>query len=162
MHRFGPNTFPANNSALYACEVQVDYASRALVKPLVDGVADVIEVKEAVENRTTNDIHIKLRDSVFAGKCSNWYIGDFGRNAASWPGMAIEFWLATLFPDRSAFVWRAERKARFYTGLFRQLHVLGTVRMALISLTAVYGLGKLGLLTGLTKLIEPHLRVIKS
>lgn len=103
LDRFGPNTFPANNSALYACEVQVDYAARALVKPLLEKRARTIEVKETVENQSTNDIHLKLRNSVFSGRCTNWYIGEFGRNAASWPGLAIEFWFATLFPDRKAF-----------------------------------------------------------
>lgn len=100
---FGPNTFPANNSALYACEVQVDYAAKALFQPLLDKRAKTIEVKESVENRTTNEIHLRLRNSVFSGKCTNWYIGDFGRNAASWPGLAIEFWFATMCPDWSAF-----------------------------------------------------------
>lgn len=103
IHRFGPNVFPANNSALYACETQVAYAAKALFEPLLDGRASVIEVKEAVENRTTNEIHQRLRGSVFSGNCSNWYIGEFGRNAASWPGLAIEYQLATLFPDWSAF-----------------------------------------------------------
>lgn len=101
--RFGPNVFPANNSALYACETQVAYAAKALFEPLLDGRASVIEVKEAVENRTTNKIQQRLRGSVFSGNCSNWYIGEFGRNAASWPGLAIEFQLATLFPDWNAF-----------------------------------------------------------
>lgn len=40
---------------------------------------------------------------MFAGACSNWYIGDFGRNAASWPGLAISFWAKTYFPKWSAF-----------------------------------------------------------
>ncbi|KAI6828052.1 monooxygenase [Hortaea werneckii] len=125
---FGPNTFPANNSALYACEVQVDYAARALIKPLMDQRADAIEVKEAVENRTTNDIQLRLKNSVFAGRCSNWYIGEFGRNAASWPGLAIEYWLATLIPDQDAFIqkggsklWRLKslwRTAASFKGVF--------------------------------------------
>lgn len=101
--RFGPNVFPANNSALYACETQVAYAAKALFEPLLDGRASVIEVKEAVENRKTNEIQHRLRGSVFSGNCSNWYIGEFGRNAASWPGLALEFQLATLFPDWKAF-----------------------------------------------------------
>ncbi|KAG2166605.1 hypothetical protein VTO58DRAFT_103499 [Aureobasidium pullulans] len=107
---FGPNTFPANNSALYACEVQVDYTARALVKPLLRSRAETIEVKESVENRTTNDIHLRLRNSVFSGRCTNWYIGEFGRNAASWPGLAIEFWIATLTPDRDAFIMKGGNK----------------------------------------------------
>lgn len=108
--RFGPNTFPANNSTLYACEVQVDYTARALVKPLLHQRAGTIEVRESVENRTTNGIQIRLRDSVFSGRCTNWYIGEFGRNAASWPGFAIEFWIATLTPYRNAFLMKGWRK----------------------------------------------------
>ncbi|POR36846.1 Uncharacterized protein TPAR_02973 [Tolypocladium paradoxum] len=100
---FGPNTFPANNSALFACETQADYAVKSLFKPLMDHRATVVEVKQAAEDRETNAIHQQLKNTVFAGDCSNWYIGDYGRNAASWPGMARSFWFRTYFPDWSAF-----------------------------------------------------------
>ncbi|KAK3630899.1 hypothetical protein LTR56_017172 [Elasticomyces elasticus] len=119
---FGPNTFPANNSALYACEVQVDYAAKALVRPILDGRAQSIEVKETVENRTTNEIQLALRTSVFSGRCTNWYIGEFGRNAASWPGLAIGFWFATLFPDRKAFNFSGDvNKGLQWTRLLRTM-----------------------------------------
>ncbi|KAI9166333.1 FAD-binding monooxygenase-like protein 5 [Paramyrothecium foliicola] len=144
---FGPNTFPANNSALYACEVQVDYACRALVKPILDGRANVLEVKETVENRTTNDIHLKLRNSVFAGKCTNWYIGDFGRNTASWPGMAIEFWIATLIPNREAFISTGGSKIWFLKSFKRWIMGSSLIYATLSSGLAVYGLNKLGFLT---------------
>lgn len=88
----------------------MDYTARALVKPLLNERAGAIEVKESVENRTTNDIQNRLRDSVFSGKCTSWYIGEFGRNAASWPGLAIEFWLATLMPDRNSFLMKGGSK----------------------------------------------------
>ena len=100
---FGPNTFPANNSALFACETQVSYAVESLFKPLVDRRATVIEVKQAAEDRETNAIHEQLTSTVFAGDCSNWYIGKYGRNAASWPGLARSYWFRTIFPDWSAF-----------------------------------------------------------
>jgi cation diffusion facilitator CzcD-associated flavoprotein CzcO len=100
---FGPNTFPANNSALFACEVQVDFAIKTLFTPLVDGRAKIIEVKQTAEECETNAIHQNLSQTVFAGDCSNWYIGEFGRNAASWPGLARSFWFKTYFPDWSAF-----------------------------------------------------------
>ena len=100
---FGPNTFPANNSALFACETQVDYAVKSLFKPLLDRRANVIEVKQAAEDRETNAIHQQLTGTVFSGDCSNWYIGNYGRNAASWPGLARSYWFRTYFPDRSAF-----------------------------------------------------------
>jgi cation diffusion facilitator CzcD-associated flavoprotein CzcO len=155
---FGPNTFPANNSALYACEVQVSYAARAMIKPIIDGRVDVLEVKETVENRTTNEIHLKLRHSVFAGKCTNWYIGDFGRNAASWPGMAIEFWLATLFPDRKAFIWKGGSRLWFINSGLRWLK--GRLLLtALASTTVLYALNSLGFLADLDRLISPYLRL---
>lgn len=100
---FGPNTFPANNSALFACETQVDYAVKSLFKPLLDRRFDVIEVKRTAEEVTTQKTHEGLAATVFAGDCSNWYIGKFGRNAASWPGYARTFWMATYFPDWDAF-----------------------------------------------------------
>ena len=100
---FGPNTFPANNSALFAVETQVDYTVKSLFKPLIDGRAKIIEVKQSAEDRETQAIHAGLSKTVFAGDCSNWYIGAHGRNAASWPGLARSFWFKTYFPDWSAF-----------------------------------------------------------
>lgn len=132
--RFGPNTFPANNSALYACEVQVGYAANALVKPIIDNEASVIEVKEAVENFRTNDIQLKLQSSVFAGRCSNWYIGEFGRNVASWPGLAIEFWLATLFPDRKAFLKNGGSRFWFLNMVERKIRQHGLLAIAVSSI----------------------------
>lgn len=96
---FGPNTFPANNSALFACETQVAFAVKSLFEPILSKRASVIEVKQAAEDRSTNAIHHELNNTVFAGDCSNWYIGKFGRNAASWPGLARDFWWATYTPN---------------------------------------------------------------
>jgi hypothetical protein len=83
-----------------------------------------------VENRTTNDIQLRLRNSVFSGRCTNWYIGEFGRNAASWPGLAIEFWIATLIPDRDAFImkggskmWRLKSLWRTFGGVWGVLGI---------------------------------------
>jgi cation diffusion facilitator CzcD-associated flavoprotein CzcO len=100
---FGPNTFPANNSALFAVETQVNYTMRTLFTPLLDGRAKILEVKQAAEDRETQSVHQGLQKTVFAGDCSNWYIGAHGRNAASWPGRAISFWWKTAFPDFNAF-----------------------------------------------------------
>ncbi|KAI1613810.1 monooxygenase [Exophiala viscosa] len=95
---FGPNTFPAHNSALFACEVQVEYVAREMIAPIIDGRASVIEVTAAAENQWVNDIHHQLTGSVFQAGCSNWYINEFGRNAASWPGYASTYWKETLKP----------------------------------------------------------------
>jgi hypothetical protein len=68
-------------------------------------------VKQTAEDQETLKIHQQLRNSVFAGACSNWYIGDFGRNAASWPGTAASFWAKTFFPKWSAFELTGGSKA---------------------------------------------------
>ncbi|KAL2847795.1 hypothetical protein BJY01DRAFT_262907 [Aspergillus pseudoustus] len=102
---FGPNTFPANNSALFACETQVVYAVKSLFIPILDRRTRIVEVKQPAEEKHTNNIHARLQNTVFAGDCSNWYIGKYGRNAASWPAKAANFWFETYFPDWSAFDW---------------------------------------------------------
>lgn len=123
----------------------MDYTARALVKPIIDGRVDVVTVKEAVEQRTTNDIHLRLRNSVFAGKCTNWYIGEFGRNNASWPGMAVEFWLATLFPDRAAFVCEGGHKLWLFNAFWRWIQRRGRIFTFSVFAAVVYGLVSLGL-----------------
>lgn len=134
---FGPNTFPANNSALFACETQVSYAVKTLFKPLLDQRASTIEVKQAAEDRETNAIHTELANTVFAGDCSNWYIGDYGRNAASWPGFARSYWFRTYVPDWSAFnmsggsVWwplyTAQRRVTTMSPITQALLVVGAL-----------------------------------
>ncbi|KAJ5199110.1 hypothetical protein N7491_000327 [Penicillium cf. griseofulvum] len=103
---FGPNTFPANNSALFACETQVCFAVKALFEPILDHRARVVEVKQSAEERHTISLQGQLKGTVFAGDCSNWYINEFGRNAASWPARAAFFWLETFWPNWKAFTWK--------------------------------------------------------
>ncbi|KAL2832602.1 monooxygenase [Aspergillus cavernicola] len=103
---FGPNSFPANNSALFACETQVVFAVKSLFVPILDRRTRIVEVKQSAEEKHTNLIHQRLKDTVFSGDCSNWYTGKYGRNAASWPAKAAKFWFETYFPDWSAFTWK--------------------------------------------------------
>jgi cation diffusion facilitator CzcD-associated flavoprotein CzcO len=118
---FGPNTFPANNSALFACETQVNYAVKTLFEPLLNGRAKIIEVKQSAEDRETQAVHAGLKKTVFSGDCSNWYIGDYGRNAASWPGRAISFWWKTVNPDWEAFNMEGGSKLWRLKALTREL-----------------------------------------
>ncbi|KAJ5110125.1 hypothetical protein N7532_002770 [Penicillium argentinense] len=103
---FGPNSFPANNSALFACETQVCFAVKALFEPILDRRTRVVEVKQSAEERHTISLQEKLKGTVFAGDCSNWYINEYGRNAASWPAKATLFWLETYLPNWNAFIWK--------------------------------------------------------
>lgn len=100
---FGPNTFPAHNSALFACEVQVEFVGKSLFKPIIDHRASIIEVKETAEEQFVSEMQKSLDGTVFSAGCSNWYINAAGRNAASWPGYASAFWWATFFPQFADF-----------------------------------------------------------
>ena len=95
---FGPNTFPAFNSVIYAVEVQVDYLAKTLFKTVIDGYADVVEVRGDAEARFVTDLDKTLAKTVFNSGCNNWYMNSAGRNSASWPGKASSFWRATFFP----------------------------------------------------------------
>ncbi|RFU32297.1 hypothetical protein B7463_g4014, partial [Scytalidium lignicola] len=69
---FGPNTFPAHNSALFACEVQVSYVTNTLFRPLLSGSASIVEVKGSAEDFFANSVQLQLNGSVFSAGCSNW------------------------------------------------------------------------------------------
>ncbi|KAK7700107.1 hypothetical protein SLS64_011125 [Diaporthe eres] len=78
---FGPNTFPAFNSVIYAVEVQVDYLAKTLFKTVIDGYADVVEVSEEAEARFVTELDKTLAKTVFNSGCNNWYINSAGRYA---------------------------------------------------------------------------------
>ena len=82
------------------------YAIKSLFAPIVDRRARIIEVKQTEEEKHTNLVQMRLKDTVFAGDCSNWYICKHGRNAASWPAKAGLFWFETYFPNWRAFTWK--------------------------------------------------------
>lgn len=112
--------------------MQVDYAVKALFAPLIDKRAKVIEVQETVENRATNVIHARLRNTVFQGNCSNWYLSEFGRNAASWPDTAASFWAATYFPKWKAFNMTGGSQFWFINSLLRNIRTTSFFTKALV------------------------------
>jgi hypothetical protein len=116
---FGPNSFPAFNSVIFAVEVQVAYIAKTLVAPLLDGYADVIEVREEAEEKFVRVLDETLATTVFAAGCSNWYINSAGRNSASWPGLAQTFWLTSLWPDWSAYETRGGDSAWVFRRMLR-------------------------------------------
>ncbi|ORX97011.1 monooxygenase [Clohesyomyces aquaticus] len=128
---FGPNTFPAHNSALFSCEVQIEYVARTLLAPLVDMKASIIEVKGTSENKWVNSIHGQLKGSVFQAGCLNWYINEHGRNAASWPGYASTYWKEALIPHPGAFVSKGGSKLWFLRRLSRWLRTTSSTTYSL-------------------------------
>ncbi|KAF2799542.1 monooxygenase [Melanomma pulvis-pyrius CBS 109.77] len=137
---FGPNTFPAHNSALFACEVQIEYVARTLLKPLLDQQASIIEVKGTSENQWVNSVHGQLRGSVFQAGCSNWYINEFGRNAASWPGYASTFWKEASIPRFGVFEKKGGSKLWFLRRLSRWLRTTSSTAYGLSVFLMVLGL----------------------
>jgi hypothetical protein len=115
--------------------VQVDYLAKTLFQPLLDGIARTIEVKERAEDDFVASIDKELSGTVFSAGCSNWYINAEGRNSASWPGYAANFWYRTLFPKWNDFelqggssLWVLKRSYRVLTGfLFSKLTLLCSV-----------------------------------
>jgi hypothetical protein len=90
---FGPNTFPPHMSVLYTGEVQVNFAIDAIFKPLLHDNAVAVNVKRVAEQTQLNALQKELRGTVWqSGACTNWYLNKFGRNTASFPGFASDFW----------------------------------------------------------------------
>ncbi|KAL4876841.1 hypothetical protein BJY04DRAFT_210345 [Aspergillus karnatakaensis] len=101
---FGPNTFPAHNSVLFASEVQVEYVARTLLAPIIDQRISSLEVKATAEDQWVNRVQADLSGSVFEAGCSNWYINKHGKNSASWPGYASTYWKESLRPQLGVFI----------------------------------------------------------
>ena len=59
---FGPNTFPAHNSVLFASEVQVEYLARTLLAPIIDRRISSLDVKVTAETQWVNRVHSELRE----------------------------------------------------------------------------------------------------
>jgi hypothetical protein len=110
--RFGPNTFPAHNSVIFASEVQVDYIAKTLFQPIINGRAATVEVKKEAEEGFVESIDVELNGTVFSAGCSNWYMNKKGRNSASWPGYAATYWYRTFFPRWNDFVLENGSKSK--------------------------------------------------
>lgn len=100
---FGPNTFPAHNSALFAIESGIEFVAKTLLVPILDRKVGFVDVKCSAENRFANRIREKLDRSVYEAGCSNWYVNEHGKNVTSWPGYAVSFYFETLFPHYEDF-----------------------------------------------------------
>jgi cation diffusion facilitator CzcD-associated flavoprotein CzcO len=140
---FGPNTFPAHNSALFCCEVQVEYVTKTLFKTLMSDRAAIIEVKEEAEDYHTSSVQQELKGSVFSAGCSNWYINSAGRNSASWPGYASDFWRKTFFPRFADYDlrdgdkhWFAKTMARDVAGAVFSKYMVFTVTLFVLGFLA--------------------------
>ncbi|KAJ4985449.1 monooxygenase [Stagonosporopsis vannaccii] len=135
---FGPNTFPAHNSVIFASEVQVDYIAKTLVVPLLTGRAATIEAKQEAEDGFVECIDEELSGTVFSSGCSNWYINSKGRNTASWPGFASTFWKRTFFPKWNDFVLQGGKSTWVFASAYRSISSLLLSKMGFLALFALF------------------------
>lgn len=98
---FGPNAFPAHNSVIFANETQVEYIIKTLIKPVVNGHFEVLDVKQAAENYHSNHVQKKLENMVWNEGCANWNLNDSGRNTTNYHDPTWKFWWDLYWP-----VWK--------------------------------------------------------
>jgi hypothetical protein len=108
--------------------------ARTLVAPLLDKRASIIEVKGTAESQWVNRIHHQLKGSVFAAGCSNWYINEFGRNAASWPGYASTYWKEALIPRWGVFDQSGGEKSWFLNALRRWFRTMSPMTYTFVAI----------------------------
>lgn len=137
VHRFGPNTFPAHNSVLFASEVQVEYLARTLIAPIIDRRISSLEVKPTAEYQWVNAVQTELKGSVFEAGCSNWYINKHGRNSASWPGYASTYWKETLRPHVGVFKKLPQSRLWFVNTLWRWIRTTKKETYGFLFLTLI-------------------------
>jgi cation diffusion facilitator CzcD-associated flavoprotein CzcO len=83
---FGPNTATGHSSVILASENMVHYAIK-LLKPLLQGDVETIDVKHDAEVAYTQEMQSALKGTVFqSGGCSSWYFdNDSGWNSTMYP-----------------------------------------------------------------------------
>ncbi|XHG03123.1 hypothetical protein AWENTII_006444 [Aspergillus wentii] len=93
----GPNSVTGHTSALMAAENSVNYALRIL-KPVLDGNATSVEIKEKAEDDYAQKVQEALRNCVWHAGCKTWYVNDKRWNSMAYPWTQGHFWYRSLFP----------------------------------------------------------------
>ncbi|KAJ9143793.1 Short-chain dehydrogenase/reductase SDR [Pleurostoma richardsiae] len=95
---FGPNAFPAHNSVIFTNETQAEYVIKTLVRPVLRGSFDVLEVKQSAETRNANHVQERLKTMVWSGGCANWNLDASGRNTTNYHDPTWKFWWDLYWP----------------------------------------------------------------
>lgn len=73
-----------------------------VIKPVLDGKADFVELKRDAEQRYVDRIQEDLSQTVWNSGCQSWYIESGPKvktwNAMSYPYSQAHFWYRSLFP----------------------------------------------------------------
>jgi len=143
----GPNTVVGHASAIFAEEVQIQYALQ-LMKPVIDGLAKSFEIRD--EDSDAYNRYLDNRQSASVTQdCSSYYRWNReGRNFALFPGpVTLFYWLARKIKwERYKVVggekWEAQRR--------REARRKWSVRFAFVVFVTVCGSG-----TVLSKRLTP-------
>lgn len=112
----------------------MQYLVRTLIAPIIDRRISSLEVKATSENQWVNALQAELRGTVFEAGCSNWYINQHGRNAASWPGYASSYWMETLKPQIGVFKESPQSKLWMFNTLSRWIKTTNKETYAALTL----------------------------
>jgi cation diffusion facilitator CzcD-associated flavoprotein CzcO len=97
----GPNTGLGHNSVVFMIESQVRYAMDCL-KWLWNGTGTV-EVKADVQKAFNEDLHQKMKSTVWMSGCRSWYLNPNGTNSTIWPYFTVTYWWKTHRANRRDF-----------------------------------------------------------
>ncbi|TIA74495.1 monooxygenase [Aureobasidium pullulans] len=95
---FGPNAFPAHNSVIFTNETQAEFIVKTLIKPVLDGNFQTLDVKQAAENYNTMYVQERLKTMVWSGGCANWNLNAAGRNTTNYHDPTWKFWWDLYWP----------------------------------------------------------------
>jgi cation diffusion facilitator CzcD-associated flavoprotein CzcO len=99
----GPNTGLGHSSMVYMIESQIAYVLGAL-RELRSRGADVVEVREDVQERSNAALQERLRGTVWSTGCKSWYMDEQGRNPTLWPDWTWRFRRRTARFDPAEYV----------------------------------------------------------
>ena len=97
----GPNTGLGHNSVVFMIESQVRYAMDCL-KWLWNGTG-AVEVKADVQKSFNENLHEKMKSTVWMSGCRSWYLNPNGTNSTIWPYFTVTYWWKTHRANRRDF-----------------------------------------------------------
>lgn len=118
----------------------MEYLARTLIAPILDRRISSLEVKGTAEDQWSNAIQSELRGTVFEAGCSNWYINQHGRNAASWPGYASTYWKMALMPQSGVFHTTRQSRLWMFNMLWRWARTTKRETCAMLGIVFIAGL----------------------
>ncbi len=106
----GPNTSLGHSSVVFMLEAQIEHVMRALAERR-ERNAKWLDVRPEVVQRFNRWLHERLRKSVWATGCKNWYLTRSGKNTTLWPGFTFTFGKLTRRFDPRDYVFSADTRS---------------------------------------------------